>query len=46
MTCGQFITCMSKEMKHLSHADEMGAPFPIHPTLDISDWRAAQEWLR
>ena len=46
MKTGQFLDAMERNLRHLSHSDEMGAPFPLHPTLTIKDWRTAQEWLR
>jgi hypothetical protein len=46
MSTGQFLHAMGNNLRHLSHGDEMGAPFPLHPTLSLHDWRVAQEWLK
>jgi hypothetical protein len=46
MGTGQFLDTMGTTFRHPSQADEMGAPFLLHPTLSIQDWRTAQKWLR
>lgn len=38
--------CMKEELKHQSHPDEMGGPFPSCFQLTYADWRAAQDWAK
>ena len=46
LSCGGFLKCMKEELRHQSHPDEMGGPFPTCFDLSYDHWRNAQEWVK